>query len=238
LFKGVGGAERRSARRRARTTRGISMRMIVTAGPTREYLDDVRFISNASSGRMGYAIARAAARAGHSVRLVSGPVNLKPPAGVTTVLVTSTREMYDAVAASFDEADCLIGAAAPADFAPARRKRGKSKKGPEGMILRLKPTVDILARLGRRKSGRVIIAFALEVQKPLTNAYEKLKRKHADAVVLNSPAAMGAMRSDATILTASGGRVRMRNATKAQIARRLVALAESLRAKAEGQDGH
>ena len=219
-------------------TRAKSMRMIVTAGPTREYLDDVRFISNASSGRMGYAIARAAARAGHRVGLVSGPVKLKAPAGVTTLLVTSTREMYDAVAELFDEADCLIGAAAPVDFAPARRKRGQSKKTPDGVILRLKPTVDILARLGRRKGGRVIIAFALEVQKPVTNALGKLRRKHADAVVLNSPATLGAVRSDATILTASGERTQMRNSTKAQIARRIVALAESLREEAEGYDGH
>ena len=207
------------------------MRMIVTAGPTREHLDDVRFISNASSGRMGYAVARAAARAGHSVLLVSGPVNLKPPDGVTTVFVTSTREMYDAAAKSFGQADCLIGAAAPVDFAPARRRRGKSKKTPGSMTLRLKPTVDILARLGRRKGRRVIIAFALEVQEPVANALRKMRLKHADAIVLNSPAALAATRSDATIFTASGRQTRMRNATKAQIARRLVALAESLRTR-------
>ena len=205
------------------------MRIIVTAGPTREYLDEVRFLTNASSGRMGYAVAHAAARAGHAVHLVSGPVALRPPSGVKTIFVTTTREMYKATARLFPKADCLIAAAAPADYAPARRRRGKGKKMSDGLTLRLKPTVDILAALGRRKGKRVVIGFALEVQKALANALAKLKRKNADAIVLNTPAALGAVKSDVTVITSNGERMQLRNATKGRIARRLISLAEALK---------
>jgi len=214
------------------------MRFIVTAGPTREYLDDVRFLTNASSGRMGYAIARAAAQRGHSVELVAGPVALPDPPGVRVHRVASTREMYEAAKKLFPRADCLIGAAAPADFTPVRRIKGKAKKADASLVLQLKPTVDILATLGRaklaRRGGRrqVIIAFALEVQSPLKNAVLKLRRKNADAIVLNSPAAVGALRSDATILLRGGARRDVKQATKQRLGRILVALAESLRATA------
>src|SRR5208337_2480941 len=120
------------------------MRVIVTAGPTREYLDDVRFLTNASSGRMGYAIARAAAQRGHSVDLIAGPAALPDPRGVRVRRVVSTQEMYEAAAKLFPRADCLIGAAAPADFTPARRIKGKAKKAESPLVLQLKPTVDIL----------------------------------------------------------------------------------------------
>ena len=210
------------------------MRIIVTAGPTREYLDDVRFLTNASSGRMGYAIARAAAQRGHSVDLVAGPVALPDPSGVRVHRVLSTQEMYETARRLFPRADCLIGAAAPADFTPVRRIRGKAKKAESSLVLQLKPTVDILATLGRAKLPRrggkrqVIIAFALEVQSPLKNARLKLRRKNADAIVLNSPAAIGALRSDATILLRSGAQLEVKQATKQRVGRILVALAESL----------
>jgi phosphopantothenoylcysteine decarboxylase/phosphopantothenate--cysteine ligase len=204
------------------------MRFIVTAGPTREHLDDVRFLTNASSGRMGYAIARAAARRGHIVDLVTGPVALAAPPGVRLHRATSTREMYEAARKLFPRADCLIGAAAPADFTPVRRIKGKAKKTGASLALRLKPTTDILAALGRRKRKQVIIAFALEVQSPLKNARLKLRRKNADAIVLNAPAAIGAFRADATILLRSGERLEVKQATKQRLGRILVALAESL----------
>jgi phosphopantothenoylcysteine decarboxylase / phosphopantothenate---cysteine ligase len=204
------------------------MRIIVTAGPTREYLDDVRFLTNASSGRMGYAIARAAARRGHSVDLVAGPVTLPDPRGVRVHRVLSTQEMYNAARKLFPRADCLIGAAAPADFTPARRIRGKAKKAESSLTLRLKPTVDILATLGRAKKRQVIIAFALEVQNPLKNARLKLRRKNADVIVLNSPAAIGAPQSNATILLRSGRRFEVKQATKQQLGGLLVSVAETL----------
>ena len=207
------------------------MRFLVTAGPTREYLDDVRFIGNASSGRMGYAVAAAAARAGHCVDLVSGPVNLKLPEGVRLVSVVSAQEMYRAAAKLFPAADCLVGAAAPADFRPAKRASGKPKKSSAPRTLRLVPTVDILAALGKRKKKRqIMIAFALEVRRPLANALEKMKLKNADAIVINSPDAMAAARSSATILPRGGDRIALRNAPKYVIGRRIVALAEELHA--------
>jgi len=204
------------------------MRIVVTAGPTREYLDDVRFITNASSGRMGYAIARAAARAGHEVDLVSGPTMLEPPRSVRVTHVMTTQEMYEATARLFERADCLIGAAAPADYRPARRARGKPRKPTGPFALRLRPTVDILGVLGRRKGRRVIVAFALEVQDPVRRAVEKMRQKRADAVVLNGPSAMGADRADATVIARDGVRIEMRNASKEQIAARIVRLAEEL----------
>jgi phosphopantothenoylcysteine synthetase/decarboxylase len=206
------------------------MRFIVTSGPTREHLDDVRFLTNASSGRMGYAIAQAAARRGHGVDLIAGPTTLPDPLGMRVHHVTSTHEMYEAARRLFPRADCLIGAAAPADFTPVRRIKGKAKKAESSLALRLKPTVDILARLGHVKRRQVIIAFALEVQSPLKNAVLKLRRKNADAIVLNSPAAIGALRSDATILLRDGARLEVKQATKQRLGRILVALAESLRA--------
>lgn len=202
------------------------MKFLITAGPTREYLDDVRFLSNASSGRMGYAIASAAARAGHEVHLVSGPVVLPPPRGVHVIRVISTAEMYRACAKLFPRIDCLIGAAAPADYTPLERARGKVKKGAGVRTLRLEPTVDVLATLGARKKKQIIIAFALEVQNAIANARKKLTSKNADAILLNAPAAMGAARSSGIILTRDGRRLPLRNLTKAQIGQRLVKLAE------------
>lgn len=213
------------------------MRFVITAGPTREYLDDVRFLSNASSGRMGYAIAREAARRGHDVVLVSGPTALRPPKGVAAVSVVSTQEMYRAAARAFRKADCLIGAAAPADFRPSRRERGKVKKSQTARAIELVPTVDILATLGPKKGRRVVIAFALEVQRPVVNAIEKMRRKRADAIVLNAPSAMGARRSSATILLPDGRRLPIANAAKQGIARRIVSLAERLGAARHPRSG-
>jgi phosphopantothenoylcysteine decarboxylase/phosphopantothenate--cysteine ligase len=213
------------------------MRFIVTAGPTREHLDDVRFLTNASSGRMGYAVARAAAQRGHSVDLIAGPVALPDPPGVRIHRATSTREMCEAAKKLFPRADCLIGAAAPADFTPVRRIKGKAKKTESSLVLQLKPTPDILATLGRAKRRQVIIAFALEVRSPLKNARLKLRRKNADAIVLNSPSAIGALRSDATILLRSGSSLEVKQATKRRLGRILVALAESLRASNFHHDG-
>ncbi len=207
------------------------MRFLITAGPTREYIDDVRFISNASSGRMGYAIASAAAAAGHTVDLVSGPVVLAAPVNVALTRVTTTREMFRAAARLFPRCDCLIGAAAPADYRPASRLKGKSKKHGRPRTLRLQPTVDILATLGAGKQSRLVIAFALEIQRPVSNALAKLKKKYADAVVLNSPVAMGAERSAVKVFLRDGSRIEVGPARKETIARRLVTLAERLHAQ-------
>ena len=204
------------------------MRFLITAGPTREYIDAVRFVSNASSGRMGYAVAEAAAARGHAVVLISGPTCLPDPPKATVIRVETTEEMYRAADRYFTKVDCLVGAAAPADFQPARRVKGKIKKSGAERTLRLKPTTDVLATLGRRKDDHVVIAFAVEVQSPTSNALAKLRRKNADAVVLNGPEAMSADKATVTILLKDGKRIKMSQASKARIAERIVKVVESL----------
>jgi len=137
---------------------------------------------------MGYALAEAAAQLGAEVVLVSGPTALKPPTGVEFVPVETTQEMFDAVRSRFGQTDCLIMAAAPADFTPSDPKSHKIKKGEGGLELELKPTVDILARLGTQKMHQVLIGFALETNDGVENARKKLKAKNLDLIVLNSPA--------------------------------------------------
>ncbi|MEW6356879.1 MAG: phosphopantothenoylcysteine decarboxylase [Planctomycetota bacterium] len=198
--------------------------VLVTAGPTREHIDDVRFISNASSGRMGYAVARAAAAAGHRVVLISGPVERTVPPGVKLVPVTSAIDMRKAVRDAFPRSDCVIMTAAVSDYRPARRTRGKMKKGPAKLTLDLVRNPDILAEIGRRKGCRLLIGFALETADAEKNARAKLDAKNLDYIVLNSPAAMGAVRIDAVILGRDGSRIGMRNVGKLRLARRIVAL--------------
>ena len=168
-------------------------RILVTAGPTVERIDPVRFITNRSTGKMGYAIAAAAARRGAEVVLVSGPVSLPCPDGVERVSVESSRELCDAVLGRAGDCDAVIQAAAPADFTPAAFSETKIKKTGEGMALELKPTTDIAAALGSRKRpGQVLVAFAAETNDLIDNARGKLARKNADLVVANDVTRPGA----------------------------------------------
>ncbi len=169
----------RSARRSRR------LKVVVTAGPTREYLDDVRFLSNASTGRMGHAIAREAARRGAEVTLLLGPSQLPPLKNVETVAVESTDDLLRAAREATEDADLVIFAAAPADWKPRRRRRGKPAREGGDVVLTLRSTPDVAARLGRRKGGRVHVGFALEVAFDEARARGKLARKNFDAIVLN-----------------------------------------------------
>jgi phosphopantothenoylcysteine decarboxylase / phosphopantothenate---cysteine ligase len=204
------------------------MRLIVTAGPTREFLDDVRFISNPSTGKMGFAIAAAAASAGHQVTLVAGPVHVPTPPGVTRVDVVSTEDMRQATLRAYACAEAVIGAAAPCDYRAFERQSGKMKKSGKAMTLRLAPTPDILAELGRNKGGRVLIGFALESPVNRDEAMRKLRVKNLDAIVLNSPQAFGTERSTAEIIMADGRSEMMENKSKREIGKTLVGLAERL----------
>ncbi len=162
------------------------LRLIVTAGPTIEPIDPVRFIMNHSSGKMGYAIAEAALKSGAAVTLVSGPTSLVCSPEIELVLVKTASEMCDAVLARFDKADVLIGAAAPADFTPVEPADKKIKKsGNSGLTLHLKQTPDILVEAGKRKKSQIIIAFAAETNDLEHHAVEKLHRKNADFIVAN-----------------------------------------------------
>lgn len=168
-------------------------RVVVTAGPTRESLDPVRYLTNHSSGRMGVAIAAAAWRRGAEVVLIHGPLAVPLPEGVATVAVESTVEMRDAVAAALADADVLVMAAAPADFRPAAPRATKIRKGDAPPAVELAPTPDILlSTRDCRRAGSVIVGFALETGDPRASAREKMARKGLDMVVANDATEPGA----------------------------------------------
>jgi phosphopantothenoylcysteine decarboxylase/phosphopantothenate--cysteine ligase len=199
----------------------------VTAGPTREYVDPVRFLSNESSGRMGFAIARAAARAGCRVTLISGPVALETPPGVRRVDVVSAREMLAAVREAFEAADALYMCAAVADWRPARRLSGKWRAkdgGADRVSLDLVRNPDILATVARRKGERLVVGFALETGSGLRRARAKMARKGADYIVLNDSSALNARRASVRILGVDGSRRELVDQGKDRIARALVEL--------------
>ncbi len=161
-------------------------KVVVTAGPTREPMDPVRFISNPSSGKMGYAVARAAAGRGAHVILVSGPTCLSAPAGVRRVTVTTAREMADSVFSEADDADVIIKVAAVSDYRPVKAAKHKVKKGEEKLILELERTTDILAELGRRKRpGQILAGFAAETRDLEKYAMKKLDTKNLDLIAAN-----------------------------------------------------
>jgi phosphopantothenoylcysteine decarboxylase / phosphopantothenate---cysteine ligase len=178
-------------------------RVLITAGPTREYIDPVRYVSNDSSGQMGFALAAAAVKRGMRVTLVHGPIGLEKPAGVRAVTVVSAAEMLSECRRLWGRHDVLIMAAAVADYAPIRAARFKRKKSEADLVLRLKPTVDILRDLAaRRRAEQVVIGFALEDRAGRWNAERKLREKRLDAVVLNRPEAIGAGTAAIEILIA------------------------------------
>lgn len=206
------------------------MRILITAGPTREYLDPVRFISNASSGRMGFAIAAAAAARGHQVVLISGPVAIDPPSGVDLIRVTSAAEMARACKRAFGGCDAAIFAAAVSDYRPERRARHKRKKALRPLTVRLVPTEDIAATLGRRKRHRVTVTFAMEDHDHRRHAARKLVRKRCDAVVLNGPENIGRLSARVEVLLADRGWIGPWRGSKRRIAERIVRLTETLAA--------
>ncbi len=177
-----------------------SQTILVTAGPTREYLDPIRFISNASSGKMGYAIAEAAASRGAKVILISGPTALQPPAGVKTIFVETTGQMKTSVQTHFKKAILFIAAAAPADFAPTKKAKTKMPKTNVNRI-DVKPTPDVLSWAGKhKKQGQKIIGFALETPPSLSKARQKLAAKRADAVLLNGPENIASEKAAGTLV--------------------------------------
>lgn len=168
-------------------------RLMVTAGPTREMIDPVRFLTNRSTGKMGYALAQAALARGARVTLVTGPVALTPPAGAEVVRITSTQQLFEQVTGRAAECDAVIQAAAPADFTPESYCPDKIKKTGEDMVLRLRATPDVARALGEQKRpGQVLVAFAAETGSLTQNARKKLFSKNADFVVANDVTQPGA----------------------------------------------
>ncbi len=163
------------------------IRILVTAGPTREPIDPVRFISNRSSGKMGYAIAKMAKRRGADVVLVSGPTNLKPPSGnnIEVCWVETAEQMREVVLQKWQDCDVVIKAAAVADYSPETQSSSKIKKKEFDLVLKLRRNPDILEELGRKKEDKIIVGFAAETEELIKNAQEKLRKKNLDMIVAN-----------------------------------------------------
>lgn len=203
--------------------------VVVSAGPTHEAIDPVRFISNHSSGRMGYAIAEEARRMGASVTLVSGPTSLDDPPGVNVRRVVSADEMKRAVDDAANDADVVVMAAAVADYAPADPAPSKLKKTEEEVAISMRRTPDILKDLGRRKKPhQILVGFALETDDALTYARTKLREKNCDFIVLNNPrdegAGFGTTTNRVTILSRDGAERELPLMSKRDVARQLLEL--------------
>lgn len=200
------------------------MNLLITAGPTREKIDPVRFISNYSSGRMGYSIAQAALEAGHRVVLISGPVVITPPAGAEVINVISAAEMAQAVHQAAKEADAVIMTAAVADYRPAHPFDSKMKKMPGKLSLELERTEDILGTLGANKRpGQLLIGFAAETDDLEKNALGKLERKNLDWIAANSAAdGFGTLTNKVTLYSRSGQKIALPADEKLEVARAML----------------
>ncbi len=203
----------------------IEMRILITAGGTREYIDPVRFISNASSGRMGYALARAALKAGHKVILVTAPTTRRPPSGAKIIEVETAVQMFDTVKKHFEKCDCLIMSAAVADYTPTRPAKTKIKKTGKPLTIKLKPTADILKWAGSHKRrNQIVVGFALEDKAVRARAEKKLKEKNLDMIIANNYAAIGAEESTVQIKTPGREWLRLPQASKTRIAQKIISL--------------
>lgn len=194
-------------------------RVLVTAGPTREYIDPVRYISNDSSGRMGFALAKAAFELGGEVTLIAGPVALEVPTGVDGIVVTSAGELQKAALREAKKADVIIMAAAVADWRPKSSRRSKLKRGGKPPKLELVENPDILSDLcKKRKDGQTIVGFALETRDLEKNAKRKLKKKGCDWIVANKTASIGACVSKAMLINKEGKMVSLPSLPKEDLA--------------------
>jgi phosphopantothenoylcysteine decarboxylase/phosphopantothenate--cysteine ligase len=203
------------------------LRLLVTAGPTREFLDPVRFISNASSGRQGVAIAEEGLRRGWIVELVHGPLEVPAPAGARLHRVTSASEMLERCRMLHPACNAVVGAAAVSDFRPREPLAAKRRRQGSAWSLELVPTVDILAELGKVKGARVHVGFALETENPRENAARKLREKNLDWVIANRPEAIGAGGGEYLLLGATGEETLLGRLSKTELAARICALLEA-----------
>lgn len=201
--------------------------ILLTAGPTRAYLDGVRYLTNASSGRMALALAAAARKRRHEVTIVSGPVAVKYPRGIKVVNVMTTREMLEASLDLLHDCDGVIAAAAPCDFEPERRVAGKIPRQGDGLTLKLRPTVDVIATVARRaRPEQWMVAFALEPEANPARALEKITTKRCDLIVVNDLSAIDARDTAVTVYDRSHALAGSRKGTKAAVAAWLVRLVE------------
>ncbi len=198
--------------------------ILVTSGPTRQYLDPVRFLTNASSGRMGQAIASALVEAGQRVTIVTGPVQVTYPPGASVVNVVSTEEMLIECQRIFPDCDGVIGVAAPCDYRPVHRADGKIQKTGEPLWLELEETEDVIATLGRQRTRQWLVGFALETDDMRFRALTKLQRKSCALMVLNGPDAIDAKATRIEMMDAAGATVLSASGSKLDVARKIVAV--------------
>lgn len=195
-------------------------RILITSGPTRQFLDPVRYLTNASSGKMGLALTEAALALGHDVVVVSGPVEVEYPAGAEVIPVVTTDEMLDESKRVFQECDGMIGAAAPCDYRPQKVASQKLAKTGGPLRLELWETPDIVATLGSSKrTDQWVVGFALETEDVRFRALVKLEKKSCDLIVSNGPQAMNADLNDVEILDPSGQTVQVAKGSKHEVAR-------------------
>ena len=202
------------------------MRFVVTAGPTREAIDPVRFISNRSSGKMGYAIAEAALARGNEVTLISGPASIAAPRGMQLVSITTSDELYDAVHRAVRACDVLVMCAAVSDYKPAAPAKRKMKKRKTPFALKLIPTRDVLASLPKKNRRYLVVGFAAETHDLKINAQKKLRRKNCDLIVANDvsrrDAGMESDENEVMIFFRNGESQKISRTSKKIIARELV----------------
>jgi phosphopantothenoylcysteine decarboxylase/phosphopantothenate--cysteine ligase len=210
------------------------VRFLITAGPTREAIDPVRYLSNRSSGKMGYAMAAAAIEAGHKVVLISGPVSLNAPASAQLKSIQTSDELYDAVHRQLSDCDVLVMCAAVADYKPATISAQKIKKGDEPFSLALTPTRDILRSLPQDRQF-LVVGFAAETNDVEANAQKKLREKNCDIVVANDVSdpnsGMEADQNEVTIFIRGGEKKKIPRAPKKILARELIKIFENEREK-------
>lgn len=197
--------------------------ILLTAGPTRAYLDEVRFLTNASSGRMAAAIAEAALAAGHDVVIVSGPVQIAYPAAARVVPVVTTRDMLEAALAELPDVDGVVATAAPCDFEPVSRRPGKIPRQGAGLSLELTPTPDVIATLAHAgTAGQWFVAFALEPGGDPRRAFEKIEAKRCDLIVVNDVQSLEGTTTAVTVYDRSRTSVGSRAGSKREVAGWLV----------------
>ena len=201
-------------------------RILITSGPTRQYIDPVRYLTNASSGRMGKALAEAALARGHEVVIVSGPVDITYPPAVKVIPVVSTEDMLAAARLEFPHCDGLIGVAAPSDYRPVKVAANKIAKTGEPLTLHLVETDDVVATLGAQKTKQWLVGFALETEDQRLRALAKLEKKHCDLIVSNGPEAMHSLENSVEIIDRAGTVIETLSGPKEHVARGIFAVIE------------
>jgi phosphopantothenoylcysteine decarboxylase/phosphopantothenate--cysteine ligase len=210
-------------------------RILITSGPTRQYLDPVRYLTNASSGRMGTALARSALDLGHEVVIVSGPVEVEYPAAAQVIPVISTEEMLEAARSEFPRCDGAIGAAAPCDYRPQQVSSGKIAKTGDPLRLELIETPDVVATLGAMKTHQWLVGFALETEDHRFRALVKLEKKSCDLIVSNGPEAMNAAENQVEIIDRQGVVIQSLAGPKELVARGILAVIQQRLIRPEGR---